>query len=104
MRTKYTKGPWLVTRERDGLMIRYDNASSTPNGYLIALILEDQQPNQCKANAQLIAAAPDLLEAAKAALNIRLCGCYTIDEPEWHSDKCYKPILIKAIALAEKEE
>ena len=52
----YTPGPWEV-READGLF-----AIAHPRGW----VLESNNEQQDRADARLIAAAPDLLEAAKS--------------------------------------
>jgi hypothetical protein len=58
---KHTPGPWIIDRshkvDRDGTTIWADDV-------IIADCVPDQHENH-KANAHLIAAAPDLLEAMK---------------------------------------
>jgi len=66
-------------------------------------------PDEAEANAHLIAAAPDLLEAAQAAIEILdgfwrcpYCGHAedTAIRPMPHTNTCYFPGLIAAIAKA----
>ena len=60
--TDMTEGPWRVTimnqNTHPRYLVRY--AGSEPNA-------DGEYPHTCHANARLIAAAPDLLEALKAA-------------------------------------
>ena len=59
---KHTPGPWTIEREADRLLIR------NRVGYFGDLLVGGPNPDanaQNEANARLIAAAPDLLEAAK---------------------------------------
>jgi hypothetical protein len=75
----YTKGKWEVSgsvMERKWLngslhlnrMVKVDDAES--NYPTLAEIYERNNPNEAEANAQLIAAAPDLLEACKEAAKL----------------------------------
>lgn len=90
---KYTLGPWKA----DGDMVRavlYDEvvASTNPGCGCCSGPLTEQ----VKANAHLIAAAPDLLETTKSA--ITNLGKFGHDSEEW-SDALER--LNKAIAKAE---
>lgn len=58
--SEHTKGPWRVGRLEGRLCVTL----GPPTGSIIARV--DQIPPHAWANAQLIAAAPDLLEAAIA--------------------------------------
>ncbi len=88
---KHTPGPWKIT-------------TYCGPKYMIGIDKECASPGEMEANARLIAAAPDLLEAAKGALKHMTHYCpeetsergYTI-EP---SVKCAKCELITAIDLA----
>ena len=62
MKTKYTPGPWLVGNFDDGIVFGGD-------AYAVARMIEpidrrDSKKKSC-ANATLIAAAPELLEALR---------------------------------------
>ena len=74
----HTKGPWAVIGEADYLDIVYSS------GRIAMLESEDDQQSheETKANAKLIAAAPDLLEALKGCL--AMMEAETLDEV--HSD------------------
>jgi hypothetical protein len=56
--SKYTKGPWMV---RNGKIIE-----KCYNGFVIADVRGATEVTQDEANARLIAAAPELLEALKS--------------------------------------
>lgn len=60
MSTKHTPGPWEWT----GLFIEHDGRA------IAQLLPHGQKPNE--ANARLIAAAPELLEALKRAISSRI--------------------------------
>lgn len=63
----YTPGPWLVQAERDGTFTVWTRQPYT--GSLATVIDEDiNGPYPAKANARLIAAAPELLDALLALL------------------------------------
>lgn len=63
-KTTHTPGPWHATRAReDG-----SRDIGAANGANVAVVLLDGGPAETRANALLIAAAPDLLAALKAAL------------------------------------
>lgn len=61
MKTSYTLGPWA--RESDGFIYAGDEAVASPN-CSANLDIEERE-----ANARLIAAAPELLEALDAIFN-----------------------------------
>lgn len=77
--SKHTPGPWeCVWSEDDGHVIRMSSALGGANGYESHHCIEYQhglypddgdQFKEAKANARLIAAAPDLLAALKALLS-----------------------------------
>jgi len=69
--TKHTPGPWEVKKELTGLgnveFLITDGLDDTPDGAdTIAHVIFS---NEAQANARLIAAAPDLLEACIGALH-----------------------------------
>lgn len=68
--TKYTPGPWKVI---DGDQHDHVFAEEFPNKRICNVFSGLQCPSGA-ANARLIAAAPELLEACRAAMRILLCG------------------------------
>ena len=65
MRTpKFTPGPWRISLPDECVVV-------DRGGYDIAdcSALYESEPKQCEANARLIAAAPDMLEALKAIID-----------------------------------
>lgn len=74
---KYTQGPWFVGAQNDGLYIIDSQPSPAPYD---GPIPRDHGPNviatpnfrlaECEANARLIAAAPDLLAALQARIDL----------------------------------
>jgi uncharacterized protein YfeS len=68
--SKFTPGPWVIYDDgpdgSDVILAHIDEEN-----YDIAYIAADERPeDEKKANARLIAAAPDLLSAAKNAANV----------------------------------
>jgi len=101
---KHTPGPWKANLYLGGA---YAIDRIAPNGDRLATVATVCGALETKANARLIAAAPDLLEACRNAERTirRLCQMYNeevdhIDEYLESSDKNIKPIR-KAIAKAE---
>jgi hypothetical protein len=87
---KHTPGPWAVSDiSRDMI---YDL-----NGELLALIIDGESDETKLANACLIAAAPDLLEALKESLKEFLFDCYD-DHP---SAKRWRTAIAKATGETE---
>lgn len=69
MSTKHTPGPWVAVRWSDDDVDAY-GWSFSAGGYLLPLSdLETDNPDECDANARLIAATPDLLNAVRFLLN-----------------------------------
>lgn len=66
----HTKGPWPIEQTGDGKRYLIGNGLvEGPNGYEVAEVYSDDcDPDEALANAKLIAAAPELLEAVKALL------------------------------------
>lgn len=66
MGTKHTPGPWVVVRAGNSTLIRSDSQ----RGYFAKIegACAGAHGAEGEANARLIAAAPDLLEALKKAL------------------------------------
>lgn len=75
MKTQHTLGPWQLTtvpfeiRNTDSAASIYGPQSINGGACLIADISRSAGDEQATANAQLIASAPDLLEALKSATN-----------------------------------
>jgi len=82
MEAKHTKGPWTIDNGPKSLdadhrlfEIHSLTGGKTNDGNVIAIVVGDifdhtvPLKNQAEANARLIAAAPDLLEACKKAYN-----------------------------------
>ena len=91
--TQYTPGSWQVDDSRE----RFRNTVIHRNGSLIAKIPNVIYPNSVdrEANARLIAAAPELLEALQEALN----DAETMQEPYRNEAICER--MRAAIAKAE---
>jgi hypothetical protein len=87
MNARHTPGPWLVERNADG---DYSVWTRQPHvGGLATIHVEDINGNYpAEENAQLMAAAPDLLKACQAAIAydraIARCG----DNPETMASFC----------------
>ncbi len=62
--TKHTPGPWTISHESDGAWI-YGGLSPKDNAPALARVYPDSRWHNSKANARLIAAAPQLLKACK---------------------------------------
>lgn len=93
-KVKHTPGPWE--------MINLNVYHNYPTGQKVADCYVKKpfgvyDAGECEANARLIAAAPDLLEACKSALElIQVCTVY--------KDMSTAKELMAAIAKAEGEE
>lgn len=62
MVNKHSKGPWVCVKEKSGMY-----GIEQPGGYYIAETIDGMEDSEHEANAHLIAAAPELLEALRAA-------------------------------------
>lgn len=102
MNAKHTPGPWTVSHPAISFQITAgkihvaDAFAKVSAGISDKYILE----SEAEANARLIAAAPDLLDACKQAVK-RYCGCHNTEDANWHGQSCPMPVLIAAIAKAE---
>lgn len=102
MDTKHTPGPWTYTPqpvESNGFYIQTFDMSHR-NTFIGEAGGGLQTPQEIKANAKLIAAAPDLLEALEALMeeyenigNTGDCGYFAADQQE---------VYIKAMAAIRK--
>lgn len=74
MKTKHTKGPWFLfddgNREDSSDIITVPGEDGSED---VAIIPTDLPLKQRKANARLIAAAPDLLKALELLMDCRTC-------------------------------
>lgn len=66
----FTKGPWPLKRSGDGKRIVVgEGLVGGPNGYEVAEVYSDDcDPEEARANAHLIGAAPELYEALESCL------------------------------------
>lgn len=98
METKHTRGPWKVEHdERADIFCLVD-----PQGLRITsdeTVGDHKSGSECRANFDLMAAAPELLEAAQAAVYFLHTACLT--DPRWQGGKVGLDMLRAAIAKAE---
>lgn len=88
MSTKYTSGPWKVSKEKTGTYV-----TNEQDLYLACVGVLEPSPEENEANAKLIAAAPELLEACKLIQNSN----------SWDEVCKAHNLLEKAISKAEGE-
>lgn len=112
----YTPGPWRTNKGyTDNLLYRGTVAhlGETPEGEWVAVIVEDDErawhtsdADVMRANANLIAAAPDLLEAAKEARRLLIDALRdVVDVPGWNPESHFDVrMLTEIIAKAEGRE
>lgn len=96
---KHTSGPWQVHSDHNRTLVIGNIDGPDDGQYHFAKIAECDTESEmvlsdaeCQANARLIAAAPDLLEALKLAINTVECasidvkeGVHTGEELPWYS-------------------
>lgn len=83
---KHTPGPWNVSPYGVGFEIDAANGQSIAQAQQIAQTKKPEDHNERKANARLIAAAPELLEALQVAVEAM--------EQDWHQiDGEWGPIM-----------
>ncbi len=96
---KYAPGPWHLDTWGTGREFVVENCNQGYGAYTIAEIPEslgsDYTPEMTKANAQLIAAAPELLEALEDYVKVH--------EFLGHADRPHYQAARKAIAKAKGE-
>ncbi len=92
--SKHTPGPWNVNFETGEVLSEAAVIGTIYGAWTEHL--NDPISEECKANARLIAAAPELLEACKSALGYR-------KQTHHGTDKCIA-ILTGVIAKAEGDE
>jgi len=68
--THHTPGPWIVCdgNDLDPFVVMEDGQRVPDRGAIASVVYGDRHLSEATENARLIAAAPDLLEAAKASL------------------------------------
>lgn len=104
--SKHTPGPWWSHTNGSDFFVTATDFHGA-NGKVAKCYVADVQKfrnesgeDECQANAQLIAAAPDMLEALKVAL-LALGDEPHSDFPLCTSDDCTACMVKGAIALAE---
>lgn len=94
---KHSPGPWLVEHEEPtGVVIH-----SEVHGH-IATAPYTGDTTITRANARLIAVAPELLDALRDAA--RSCPCNARERDSGHLVDCYAPSAFEVIAKAEGRE
>lgn len=125
--SKHTPAPWIIEADTDAdtVSISHETVGIAEVYTVDAFPCVDEDEYQhakaeCKANAQLIAAAPLLLEALDKAVNelleishptrCRYCGAVrtwtgdgTIPHPTWHQSNCVIAVAKSALASARGE-
>ena len=66
---KHISGPWNYKRQGFQISIGNEDTGATKHGHNYTVCKIDDNSMQAEANAQLIAAAPDLLELLQWAIN-----------------------------------
>ena len=97
--TKHTQGPWIIDEDtgmNDGGTIK------DTDGRGIAMDIYGRTADEANANARLIAAAPELLEACQARLEAD--EVFEQGTSEWHqSVNCADSMMQAAIAKATRQ-
>lgn len=102
METKHTPGPWEAIDSKHGLLVRTESPSKTKYGASRYAAIggfesgDKDQYEEAKANARLIAAAPELFEALKWMIQ-------RADEGGYPDGRCLKEARL-AIAKATGQE
>jgi enterochelin esterase-like enzyme len=94
---KHTPGPWRHNPDNTGMN---DDGRIMAGITVIATDVYGRTDDEGIANARLIAAAPELLEAAKEAQ----CSCTLRERASGHLVECWMPALVAAIAKATEPE
>lgn len=106
MNTQHTPGPWKIEGAFNGpdFTIRStDNKVIAVVPFPHAGIVEAQNPTEATANADLIAAAPELLEALKEAQKLLHPIVMKMKiKDHFHEHNVLANVIVKAIAKAEK--
>lgn len=77
----HTPGPWCLCDRGDYADFDGDSRVILGDGMRVAVVQTDGRP-ETEANAHLIAAAPDLLQACAELVNDLCCEC-GLDTPDW---------------------
>ena len=86
MKTKHTPGPWMFT----GISgVLYIVSKYNPYALIARVIFTPGLGKQCYKNGQLMAAAPDLLEACKMALRYAQSAILMQDDPDFNEDLAF---------------
>jgi len=93
---KFTPGPWHVMS--DSLTISEDCGIA-----IVECLERGTETHNPKANAHLIAAAPDLYAACTKTL-ARGCTCHSTTQEEWHANWCHIPTVRAALARARGQQ
>lgn len=102
--SKHTPGPWefvpklTASENHRGFFVRAEKATRNGKWALAEVQPGDEDGMLGKANARLIAAAPDLLEALKA---FNQCLCLNLSYKQWNE---VNEMACAAIAKAEGKE
>lgn len=81
METKHTKGEWEVsTQGKNGIFILAKNPTDMGKDAVCRIYTENSHKHSSEANAKLIAAAPELLEALVELLNSTYPNYKSIDD------------------------
>lgn len=102
--TKHTPGPWVLSLVCGGNYTLLPESHKKHPSHAIASIHENHGERNA-ANAALIAAAPELLEAAKFALSLlEISEVYFAAERQAGAGKSTEDLIRAAIAKAEGKE
>ena len=91
--TKHTAGPWETSREHDRETITSSGINQYGN-FIVTIVSRGDEPltDEDRANARLIAAAPDLAEVALEAEDTLThdgpCQCCGGSNADGHDDNC----------------
>lgn len=101
--SSFTPGPWRISASclRDECYVGISSNKHTDFAEVVWRMIDEDRSPQCEANAHLIAAAPDLLEALQDLL--RLVEDNWLQGPEWDADEWmafdrYRDVIAKAQA------
>lgn len=109
---KHTPGPWEYLESKGGAWFIYPPAEADGSAQPIRpkIRIPKRATKEMKANAYLIAAAPDMLTALEAVI-ARGCSCSSTEDPNWHAPgsfsgqvpPCPIPLVQAAIRKAKGE-
>ena len=97
---KHTPGPWEVSEEWHGDLYIDSYIEGEGDTALAKIVNNVCKTDQAEANARLIAAAPDLLEACKEALNV-LEDWDDLNQPDDGPEWLFVTAMKDAIAKAQ---